>query len=71
MLFGQLHDDRSRRHSGALSHIIHTQLDKVAASQFAVDGQIEQCEFPSSLGQLKSDPDRPNFLQLERRLLPD
>ena len=36
-----LHDDRARGDSIAVSDIAHTQLHKIAATQLAVDGQIE------------------------------
>jgi len=38
--------------------------DKIAAAQFAVDGEIEQGEFPGSMIQLQPNPDSPDLLQL-------
>src|SRR5439155_132171 len=38
--------------------------DKIEAAQFAVDGEIEQGEFPGSMIQLQPNPDSPDLLQL-------
>src|SRR5438552_6873094 len=38
--------------------------DKIEAAQFAVDGEIEQGEFPDSKIQLQPNPDSPDLLQL-------
>jgi hypothetical protein len=34
----------------------------IASPEFAVDRQIEQRQFPGAAGQLKSNPDCPDFL---------
>ncbi len=47
------------------------QLDQVARSQLAIDGQIEQRQLPSAIGKLQSNPDSPDVLELEGCLLTD
>ncbi len=47
------------------------QGDEVAATEFAVQGKVEQGKFTGALLHLKVDPKRPDVLQLERCLLPD
>jgi hypothetical protein len=46
----------------ALEHIANLKAHQVAPAQFAVDGEIEQREFPGSMIQLQSNPDGPNLL---------
>jgi hypothetical protein len=55
----------------ALEHIVNVKRHKVAPAQLAVDGEIEQREFPDSMIQLQSNPDGPDLLQLQRWLLAD
>ena len=45
--------------------------DKIAAAQFAVDGEIEQGEISGAMIQLHSNSDGPDLFQLQRRLLPE
>jgi hypothetical protein len=52
-----LHDDRARRHSVAMSHVLHFQLHQVTAAQFAVDGQVKHRDVSDSLGQLQANAD--------------
>ena len=40
-----LQDDRPRGNSIAMAHITHSQLHQIAGAQFAIDAQVEQCEF--------------------------
>jgi hypothetical protein len=42
------------------SHILDFESDDIAASQLAIDGQIEQRQIARSLLDLKLGPDRPN-----------
>ena len=53
----------------ALDHIVDAKRDQITPAQFAVDGEIEQCEFPGSLIELQPNPDNPDLLQLQRRFL--
>lgn len=40
-----LHDDDSRRHLLAMTHVSDLERDEVTAAQLAVDAEIEQSEF--------------------------
>src|SRR6516162_10792585 len=51
-------------------HIFHLQADDVAASQLAVDGQIEHREIAGSSLDLQLAPNRPNVFGTKRRLRP-
>ena len=64
-----LHDNRTVGDMTALDHIVDAKRDQITPAQLAVDGKVEQCEFPGSLIQLQPNPDGPNLLQLQRRLL--
>ena len=55
----------------ALEHIADVKPHQVAPAQLAVDGEVEQREFPGSMIQLQSNPDGPDLLQLQRWLLAD
>ena len=48
--------------------ILDFESDDIAASQFAVDGQIEQCQIAGSLLDLEFGSDRPNMLLPQRWL---
>ena len=41
-----------------------SQLDEIAAPQFAVDRQIEEGQIPRLASQLEADPDAPDLSQL-------
>jgi hypothetical protein len=60
-----LHDDRARGYMTALDHIVDTKLNQIAPAQLAVDGEVEQCEFPGSMIQLQPNPDGADLLQLQ------
>jgi hypothetical protein len=45
--------------------------DQVTGPELAVDGQIEKGELAQVSGELESESDRPDLLELERRLLPN
>src|SRR6266700_2470984 len=66
-----LHDNRAWGDMTALEHIADVKPDQVAPAQLAVDGEIEQGEFPGSMIQLQSNPYGPDLLQLQRWLLAD
>src|SRR5437773_2310087 len=64
-----LHDNRAAGDMTALDYIVDAQRDQITPAQFAVDGKVEQCEFPGSMIQLQPNPDSPDLLQLQRWLL--
>src|SRR6266699_1872280 len=66
-----LHDDRTRGDMTALEHNANVKPHQIAPAQLAVDGEIEQREFPGSMIQLQSNPNGPDLLQLQRWLLAD
>ncbi len=66
-----LHDNRAWGDMTALEHIANVKPHQVAPAQLAVDGEIEQREFPGLMIQLQSNPDGLDLLQLQRRLLAD
>jgi hypothetical protein len=48
---------------------VDAESNQIAAAQLAVDGEVEQREFPGSMIQLQPNPDSPDLFQFERRLL--
>jgi hypothetical protein len=64
-----LHDYRAAGDMTTLDHIVDAKPDQITPAQLAVDGEVEQREFPGSLIQLQSNPDGPDLLQLQRGLL--
>jgi hypothetical protein len=66
-----LHDDGSRGDLVAMTDVANLQFHQVAAPELAVNAEIEQRKFTNSVCHLKADPQRPNVLQLEGRLLTD
>jgi hypothetical protein len=48
----------------ALDHVVDAKPDQIAPPQLAVDGEVEQREFPGSMIQLQSNPDGPDLFQL-------
>jgi hypothetical protein len=50
----------------ALDDIVDAESNQIAATQLAVDGEVEQGEFPGSMIQLQPNPDSPDLLQLQR-----
>src|SRR6266853_1374278 len=66
-----LHDDCSRGNPIPVRDIADTQLHEITGSELAVDGKIEQREFPSPFTELQSNPDGPYLLEFEWRLLAD
>src|SRR4249920_2683766 len=57
-----LHDNRAGGDMTTLDHIVDTKPDQIAPAQLAVDGELEQREFPDSMIQLQSNPDGPDLL---------
>ena len=66
-----LHDHGASRHLVAVADVPDLQADQVAAAEFAVDSKIEECQFAHPVLHLKSNLERPDVLELERRLLAD
>ena len=64
-----LHADCPRGDAVAVADVADLCADEIASAQLAVDAKIEQCEISRSANQLEPDADRPDFFQLERRLL--
>ena len=60
-----LHDHRPRHDPSALDHIVDAESNQIAAAQLAVDGEVEQREFPRSMIQLQPNPDSPDLFQLQ------
>lgn len=66
-----LHHDSSRGNLVAVADVAHLQRDEVASAKLAVDAQVEEREFADPVLHLKTNPKRPDVLQLEGGLLPD
>jgi hypothetical protein len=64
-----LEDEASRCHDLTVADVSNPKLYEVASSKFAVDCQVEECQFPASVRHLQTDADRPNLFELERCLL--
>jgi len=47
-----LHHNRSRGYGSAVADVSHLELYEIAGTEFAVDGEIEQGEFPATAGEL-------------------
>ena len=54
-----------------LEHVADVKPHQIAPAQLAVDGEVEQREFPGSMIQLQSNPDGLDLFQLQGRLLAD
>lgn len=54
-----------------MGDILHPEAHEITGSELAVDGQVEQGQIAQPPSQLKSDPNRPDLLELERWLGPD
>jgi hypothetical protein len=64
-----LHDRGSRGHTDPMSDVAHAEPHKVAAPQFAINCQVEKGKIPGSFSELQPDPNGPDLLPFERRLL--
>jgi hypothetical protein len=60
-----LDDDRARLHRTPADDIANRQFHQIAATQLAVDGEVEQSAIPEPLLMIEGKPDRPDMLQLE------
>ena len=65
-----LQDDSSRLDLIPMAYVADLQSDEIAATQLAVDAQVEQRELAHPVLHLEADAERPDFLELERGLLP-
>jgi hypothetical protein len=65
-----LHHNRPRGYGLALTNVSHLELYEIAGTEFAVDGEIEQGEFPATAGELQPNANSPYLFQLEGGLLP-
>ena len=66
-----LHDDRPCSDPFSVDKIADPQFHEIARSQFTIDGEVKECQFASAAAELKADPNRPDVLQAQGRLLPD
>ncbi len=55
----------------AVTDVAHLQSDQIAASQLAVNSEVEQGELADAILGLKTDTECPDVFDLERCLLPD
>ena len=66
-----LQHDGPRCHILTVADIPDPQLHQIARPQFAVDGEIKQCEFPPTIRELQANSNCPYLFQFERGLLAD
>ncbi|MEA1052386.1 hypothetical protein U5801_21630 [Lamprobacter modestohalophilus] len=55
----------------AVGDILNAKPNQVTSAQLTVDSQVEKGKVTKPLAELQPDADRPNLLQLQRRLLPN
>ena len=61
-----LHDDCSGRDVTALEdYVVDAKPDQIAPPQLAINGEVEQREFPRSMMQLQPNPDSPDRFQFQ------
>jgi len=66
-----LHNHRSRQNLIAVGDVAHTEIYEIASTQLAVNREVEQCQISGLMRVLKLNPDGPDVLRLQRRLLPN
>ena len=66
-----LQHDGPRCHAAPVADVTYAQLDQVAGSKLAVDGEVEQCQFAATVGELQAGPNRPYLFEFKRCLLTD
>ena len=66
-----LHDHCPTRHSTAMGDIRYADLYQITGSQLAINGKIKQCNIAMAFINLQPNPNSPNFLQFQWRLLTD
>jgi hypothetical protein len=52
-----LHHNRAGGDMTAQDHVVDAKADQIAASQLAIDGEVEQRKLPDSVIELQSNPD--------------
>lgn len=55
--------------TSGLANVTDAQLDEIAATEFAVDGAVKQCQVSDIGSHLQVDANGPNVLELQRHLL--
>jgi hypothetical protein len=63
-----LHDRSPRPERLTQQDVFNSNPDDVTASELAVDRKIEERQIARPLSKLEPNPNRPNLLDLERRL---
>src|SRR4030095_3030958 len=66
-----LHHHGAGCHLIAVADVPDLEANEVAATELAVDAEIEECQLTQSILHLQPDAQRPDVLELEWRLLPD
>ena len=66
-----LYDHRPGQNLIAVSDIANTKTDKIAATQFTVNCEIEHGQIPDLVLALQIDSDSPDVFRLQRLLLTD
>ncbi len=66
-----LNNHRRIAHAAGRRYVADCDGDQIAASELAVDCEIEERQIPFSARHLKSCPDTPDLTRLQRRLLAD
>jgi hypothetical protein len=64
-----LHHYGPMKYASALGEVFDSKTHQVTAAEFAIDRQIEQCKVSQAFGQLQSNSDCPDLLQLQRLFL--
>ncbi|PRX96959.1 hypothetical protein B0G73_129103 [Paraburkholderia sp. BL25I1N1] len=64
-----LHGRRTRDHVASYADVLHLQPRQVARAKLAINRQAEQCQLTNIGRHLKSRPNRPDFAELQWRLL--
>jgi hypothetical protein len=49
----------------------YAQLDQVASSKLAVNGEVEQGQFAATVSESQADPDNPDLFEFKRCFLTD
>ena len=65
-----LHHAGSRCHMASMAEIVDAQSDQVAPTQFAVDGQVEECQVSDPAENFQANANCPDFAYAKRCFLP-
>src|ERR1700684_2850620 len=66
-----LQHDRPRCHAAPVANVSDPQLDEVAGSKLAVDGEVEQRQLAATVGELQADSNRPDLFEFQQCFLTD